>query len=1063
MIDNCKTNAVVNEEQPAGTHVFTVSAKDEDNDTIEYKFHQKSNHRNYFTINNVTGEVKTNFQFDRDDVPSRQKEMYITVLVSDNGRPSLSDVCTFKITILDINDNEPLFDKTNYTESIPQDLAVKSEVMRIYATDSDDGKNSEIEYLLDESNEYLQYFELDKMNGIITLKKQIPPGLVGSVIQINAYAKDHGNPPRTSSPIKLSIEIVDSSKKAPAFTVMPHEPIYLFENYDDFTSPIATLEAVSNMPNSPTVAFHLVSGRTESTNHQNKKTFRLSTEPDNKAHIILNAPLDFETITEYTLTVKITNDDKLSTDTKVIIRIKDVNDNIPSFIEVASDDGTSGSVSENEPPNTPVMQVQATDKDGTSPNNKVTYELADHTDSFTIDSNTGEIRTIIEFDREKTEFYTIKVKAKDGAPSALLKNGQPNEAEQVFQILIGDKNDNPPKFTKSVYSVSHIDESTDTNKRIIEVKAIDVDSASDINYEIIEGNINNTFAIDKTGKITVQHKLDYEKIQSYELKVMAHDFKYNDTCIVKISIRNENDELPIFTSFNKNVTVLEESLNDGQCLMTVKAIDPDKKPTESQDIVYTISDPSGDSNTFLAIDQTGCVRLIKTLDRDPPKGRVTWQGFVTATDEGGGPGSQAYTESFNIILIDINDNAPFLTKTYAIWHENQMPNEKSIINFIPYTQDYDDDQINGPPYSYSIAMNASESIKSKFEIRNADGLYALVQFDREEQKQYIVQINITDSGKPPNWAVRDFTVVIGDVNDNPMKPGSSEIFVNKREHMPDTRIGRVYVEDLDDWDLDDKTFELNTQEHSDKFHLNPDNGDLTILSVTDPGIYDLSFTVTEESILIPFHKVEAYVKVHVKYIPDEAIFKSGSIRLLNITAEDFVTEIQNGKNRKDLVQEQIAKLINVSYENVDIVSILHSPIHKNKLLDIRYSVHASPYRYPEELNTLTTIKQNQLSFVESIFMVNIAECLDESVCPGYSCTNYLNVSDNPYIVSTNQSSYVGVSAIVEPKCECKRVPKGGYCLNGGELIENDRCNCDPGFAGQHCESVSVSFSGILNV
>lgn len=48
--------------------------------------------------------------FDRDE-PSREKEMYLTVRATDNGNPQLDDVCTIKVTIDDINDNSPVFDK----------------------------------------------------------------------------------------------------------------------------------------------------------------------------------------------------------------------------------------------------------------------------------------------------------------------------------------------------------------------------------------------------------------------------------------------------------------------------------------------------------------------------------------------------------------------------------------------------------------------------------------------------------------------------------------------------------------------------------------------------------------------------------------------------------------------------------------------------------------------------------------------------------------------------------------------------------------------------------------
>lgn len=46
--------------------------------------------------------------------------------------------------------------------------------------------------------------------------------------------------------------------------------------------------------------------------------------------------------------------------------------------------------------------------------------------------------------------------------------------------------------------------------------------------------------------------------------------------------------------------------------------------------------------------------------------------------------------------------------------------------------------------------------------------------------------------------------------------------------------------------------------------------------------------VTEESTLIPRHTVQAVVNVTVKEIPEEAVDKSGSMRLAGITAEMFI-------------------------------------------------------------------------------------------------------------------------------------------------------------------------------
>lgn len=54
---------------------------------------------------------------DRDD-PEREKEIYITVIAEDNGYPQLSDACTMKITVEDINDNEPMFDRVVSSKTI---------------------------------------------------------------------------------------------------------------------------------------------------------------------------------------------------------------------------------------------------------------------------------------------------------------------------------------------------------------------------------------------------------------------------------------------------------------------------------------------------------------------------------------------------------------------------------------------------------------------------------------------------------------------------------------------------------------------------------------------------------------------------------------------------------------------------------------------------------------------------------------------------------------------------------------------------------------------------------
>lgn len=224
-------------------------------------------------------------------------------------------------------------------------------------------------------------------------------------------------------------------------------------------------------------------------------------------------------------------------------------------------------------------------------------------------------------------------------------------------------------------------------------------------------------------------------------------------------------------------------------------------------------------------------------------------------------------------------------------------------------------------------------------------------------------------------------LIIGDVNDNPMAPGSSKIFVyNYEGKAPDTEIGRVYVDDPDDWDLIDKSFEWDGIPH-DRFRLNNATGMITMLEHTSEGEYLLNFIVTEDSDYTGRHKVDAQVHVTVKEIPDEAVDKSGSIRFYNMTAEDFIKVSRDAEpgtlSLKDRFQYSLARILNVSYENVDVFTVLNY----NNTLDVRFSAHGSPYYAAEKLNGMVAQNQHKIEHELNLqmLMINIDECLIEKV------------------------------------------------------------------------------------
>ncbi|XP_026497557.1 DE-cadherin isoform X4 [Vanessa tameamea] len=1055
------------EEQPVGTYVFTVHAEDRDppdmGGKVTYKFVSTPGEKERFHVDPETGNITTADIFDHDE-PSREKEAYITVRASDNGQPQLDDACTIKILIEDINDNQPVFDKVvfrgdvwkdrkpplkallSYSESVPQDLPNGREVMRISATDIDDGNNSIVHYSLDSNSPDQPYFYIDPDNGVIFLNKTIDK-VPGYKFKLSAIVKDMGDPPQQSS-ITLDIQVVESNKKSPSFIEVPDEPIRLKENYADFNTPIATVRAISNIPEEKKLQFELVMGQTEQTNKWH--TFVLEPEADS-AYIKLGNHLDFEKITDYTLTVRIQNNYKLAAETIIQIEVEDVNDNIPIFSEIRS-----GSVLENEPPGTPVMQVRAFDADGTSANNQVTYELGDPSDPFAIDSITGNITTLKMFDREERSFYNIKIIATDNSESALIP-GKHNAGQQVFLIEIADKNDNPPHFTQDTYVAESIAENANINEIVTQVTALDIDTASVVTYSIVAGNTYDAFVIRNfTGEIRVNNELDYENITNYSLDVRAFDGLYEDYAKVLIKIENLNDNPPIFLA-NYTKTIEEEKLYEG-CIVKVEAYDPDLDRNEPQNIIYSLV--KHEQKEFLRIDNDGCLRLTKPLDRDQPSGFTRWQILIMAADHGGRLGSDSLRSTTEVILelTDINDNAPFLTNTQpVIWYENDPPGQVVILT----AKDYDSTE-NGPPFTFALNESVSFDIRSKFHIQG-NILSTIVSFDREQRKEYKIPVAITDSGTPRLTGVSILHIVIGDRNDNPMGPGHSDIFVyNYKGEAPDTEIGRVFVNDPDDWDLPDKRFMWlpSYEQRSPYFDVHSNTGMITMKEGTPNGTYVLRFNVTEENEpLVPFHWVEATVNVTIKEIPEEAVDKSGSIRFVNVTAEEFIIPEADGTSKKDKLHRRLSELYNKSMDNVDVFTVFSKLTVKDAFLDVRFSVHGSPYFEAEKLDSMVIGIQEKLEeeLQAKIYMVKIDECLIEKEQCEDSCRNILMKNNVPLSVYTNTTSFVGVSARVESECTCD-VEEPLVCLNGGTPFA-DKCECPEGWNGPHCEQTSIAFHG----
>ncbi|XP_046717021.1 protocadherin gamma-C5-like [Silurus meridionalis] len=206
----------VREDAPAGTVVALISAKDLDNgDNAKVTltllpgtpFSLKSSLSNHYTL--ITDQ-----KLDRESHSAYNVE----IVAADSGSPQLTSKQEIPVSVVDVNDNTPVFTQSSYVVHVKENSAAGSILCSVSASDLDQGENAKISYSLLDSrvldSPLSSYIYINSDNGSIFSMHSFDHEKM-KVFQILVQAKDHGSP-TLSSNTTVHVFIVDQNDNAPS-------------------------------------------------------------------------------------------------------------------------------------------------------------------------------------------------------------------------------------------------------------------------------------------------------------------------------------------------------------------------------------------------------------------------------------------------------------------------------------------------------------------------------------------------------------------------------------------------------------------------------------------------------------------------------------------------------------------------------------------------------------------------------------------------------------------------------------------------------------------------------
>uniref|UniRef100_K7FAW0 Cadherin domain-containing protein n=1 Tax=Pelodiscus sinensis TaxID=13735 RepID=K7FAW0_PELSI len=478
----------VSETTAPGSRILLPEAQDSDLGTNSIQSYQLSSD-GHFSLDVQTGpdgvkhaELVLEKSLDREE----QAVHTLILTATDGGDPVRSGTAQIRVTVLDANDNAPVFSQPVYTVSVWENVPAGSTILTVKATDLDEGVNKEIKYSFRKiTDKASQIFRLDAKTGDITAMGNVNFE-ESALYEIEVQAQDGGGRFDKS---KVVIEVSDVNDNAPEIAV---RSLFSLVAEDSVPGTVIALIKVRDPDSGKNgeVTCHL----------QHNLPFTIISSSSSYYKLVTDSPLDRERAPEYNITITATDKGSppLSTQKTILLQISDVNDNAPVFEKPSY----SAYVPENNPSGASIFSVRATDRDW-GENARVTYSLlegegreAPLSSAVSINSETGAVYALRSFDYEQLRELRFRVQARDGGSPPLRSNVS-------VRLLVLDQNDNSPHIlhpaspSDGSTGVELAPRSSEPGYLVTKVVAVDADSGQNawLSYQLLKATEPGLFSV----------------------------------------------------------------------------------------------------------------------------------------------------------------------------------------------------------------------------------------------------------------------------------------------------------------------------------------------------------------------------------------------------------------------------------------------------------------------------------------------------------------------------------------------------------------------------------------